>query len=381
MESKEAMSPFFSIIIPAYNAQEVYLRECIKSLVQQTFEDIEIIIVDDGSKKEYSDCYDIIASEDNRIKVIHQDNQGVSAARNHGIESASADWIMFVDSDDWIELNACEVIHETLIKHPCDILLFDHISEYANGTSNKRNAGLIDNTLYDFDNIKTKEMFYRRAMGTPNLNNENFSIIYYSVDKVYSRSFLNRENVRFPVGLPKSEDKVFILQCLEKIHTLYYISIPFYHYRINEQSASNRYSENVDKERRDLSKYLEIIAKEMDVELGHLTNNPSYSVLYEDYIRFVFGIISDVMFSKYYHKDYPRTNSQRREEVKQFLESEPFKTAIKDTKYCDLGWEAKIKKFMLSHGMTSLFCQLRKAKKKVIRTIGGMKKPHCSTEV
>ena len=371
MESKIAMSPFFSIIIPAYNAQEVYLRECIKSLVQQTFDDIEIIIVDDGSKKEYSNCYDIIASEDKRIKVIHQDNKGVSAARNHGIESASADWIMFVDSDDWVELNACEILHETLMAHPCDILLFDHVKEYANGTSIKQRTGLTDNTLYEMTNIDTKELLYRRAMGTPNMGSKNLSTIYYSVDKVYSRSLLQQERVLFPVGLPKSEDKVFILRCLEKIQALYYISNPFYHYRINEQSASNRYSENVDKERRDLSKYLEKIAKEMDAEIGLLTNNPSYSVLYEDYIRFVFGIISDVMFSKYYHKDYPRTNSQRREEVKQFLRSEPFKTAIKDSKYRDLGWEAKIKKFMLSHGMTSLFCQLRKAKKKSLGQSAG----------
>ena len=366
MENKEGFTPFFSIIIPAYNAPEVYLRECIDSLVRQSFEAIEIIIVDDGSNKECADLYDEIAQGDGRIKVIHQANKGVSAARNQGMDCAAADWIMFVDSDDWIELNACETIYETIINHPCDLLLFDHIKEYANSHA-KQGTGLIDGTLYEMSNIKTKETFYRRAMGTPNQGSTNLSTIYYCWDKVYSRSLLQKEKLLFPIGLPKSEDKVFILQCFEKINTLYYISSPLYHYRINEQSVSNRYSENVDNERRDLSKFLERIAKEMDTELGFLTNNPSYSVLYKDYTRFVFGIISDALFSKYYHKDYPRTNEQRNSEVRNFLNSEPFKTAINDVQYSDLGWEAKIKKFMLSHGMTLLFCRIRKAKK---RTIG-----------
>ena len=222
MEHKKGAVPFFSIIIPAYNVPENYIKECVHSLINQTFDDIEVIIVDDGSKKECSDLYDSIAETDERIKVIHQQNKGVSAARNHGIECANAEWIMFVDADDWIDLNTCEILHETLENHPCDMLLFDHISEFANGTRIKRDSGLIDNTLYHMDEATTKEMFYRRAMGTPNLRTDNLSIIYYSCDKVYSRNVLNREALSFPVGLPKSEDKVFILRCFEKIHTLYY---------------------------------------------------------------------------------------------------------------------------------------------------------------
>lgn len=371
METKDHTVPFFSIIIPAYNARKDYLEECIDSLLNQTFDSIEIIIIDDGSRKECADLYDIIAQRDRRIAVIHQPNKGVSAARNHGIESANAEWIMFVDADDWLDLNACEVLHDKIVKNPCDILLFDHISEYLSGNHIRRNSGLTDNTLYHMDNVKTKEMLYRRAMGAPTQGSKNLSIIYYSCDKVYSRKLLKQEKLLFPVGLPKSEDKVFILRCFEKMKRLYYIGSPFYHYRINEYSVSNKYSENVDNERRDLSRYLEVIAREMDLEIGLMTNNPSYSMIYKDYIRFVFGIISDVMFSKYYHKDYPRTNRQRNKEVREFLNSEPFKTAIRKSQYRDMGWEARIKKFMLSHGMATLFCRLKKVKNKTLRqTVG-----------
>ena len=364
MESKEAMSPFFSIIIPAYNAQEVYLRECINSLVKQSFENIEIIIVDDGSKKEYADCYDIIASEDKRIKVIHQDNKGVSAARNHGIECANADWIMFADSDDWVELSACENLHEMLREHPCDILLFDHVKEYADGASIRQDVGLKDQTLYCTEDVKVREMLYRRAMGTPNQSNESRSTIYYCWDKVYSRDFIIKNNLQFPIGLPKSEDKVFILNCFEKLHSLFYAEREFYHYRINEISVSNKYSENVDKERIELSEYLLKIAVRMDDQLGSLMGDPSYRQIYNDYLRFEFGILSDILFSKYYHKDYPYTKKQRSKAVKELLNTEPFSTAIKQCKYNELGTEAKIKKFMLTHGLTTLFCEMRKIKKK-----------------
>ena len=127
----------------------------------------------------------------------------------------------------------------------------------------------------------------------------------------------------------------------------------------------------MDIERRDLSVHLDKIAKEMDTEIGILTDNPSYSVIYKDYIRFVFGIISDVLFSKYYHKDYPRTNKQRNREVRAFLHSEPFNTAILYSKYHDLGWEAKIKKFMLSHGMATGFCTLKRMKQKMLKQSAG----------
>ena len=86
-------------------------------------------------------------------------------------------------------------------------------------------------------------------------------------------------------------------------------------------------------------------------------------------MRFVFGIISNILFSKYYHKNYEGSNAQRRDEVKKFLKSEPFHTAIEFCEYKELGTEAKVKKFMLKHGMTTLFCKLINLKKKLNRQI------------
>ena len=355
--------PFFSIIIPAYNVEKKYFIQCVESLIQQTFHEIEIIIVDDGSRKECAEFYDELSETDFRIKVIHQENMGVSAARNNGVWKANSEWIMFVDSDDWIELDCCEKLHNLLCANTCEIVLFNHIKEYSNGFQRKQKSGLESNTLYNTDDVKVKECFYRRAMAPPNIWNDNMSTIYYSWDKVYSREFLVKNNIQFPVGLPKSEDKVFVLRCFERMRFLLYIEDTLYHYRINEQSVSNKYSQDVDEERRLLSKYLEEIARRMDIEMATLTGNPSYNTIYHDYIRFVFGIISEVLFSKYYHKDYPGTVRQRNKEVTTFLKSEPFRSAIDSCKYSELGTEAKMKKFMLTHSMTTLFCRAKKAKR------------------
>ena len=356
------ISPFFSIVIPAYNVVKEYFVQCIKSIIRQTFSDIEIIIVDDGSLEEYVELYDSLAETDFRIKVLHQNNMGVSAARNNGIKNARAEWIMFVDADDWIEQDCCEILYNIVSSNECDIVLFDHVSEFAAGLQKKSKSGLISNTLYNTSDIKVKETFYRRAMGTPNIWNDSLSIIYYSWNKVYSRDFLINNGLLFPEGLPKSEDKVFTLRCFEKMRFLFYTDDALYHYRNNEQSVSNRFSPHVEEERKLLSNYLVEIARRMDSEMALLLHNPSYDIIYHDYNRFVFGIISDILFSKYYHKEYPGTLSQRNKEVKAFLHSEPFRTAINTCTYDELGREAKIKEFMLKHGLSTWLCMTKKVK-------------------
>ena len=98
-----------SIIVPIYNV-EAYLKECIDSIRGQTMQEMDIILVDDGSPDSCPQICDQFAAEDKRIRVFHRENMGVSAARNFGMEQAEADWIMFVDPDDWLEKDAVEVL-------------------------------------------------------------------------------------------------------------------------------------------------------------------------------------------------------------------------------------------------------------------------------
>lgn len=114
-----------SIIIPVYNVEK-YLHECLDSIINQTFTDIEIICVDDGSTDKSSEILEEYEQKDKRFTVISQPNKGVSAARNRGMQQAKGKYIMFVDSDDWLAHNACEQAYKAATGNDCDMLLFSH---------------------------------------------------------------------------------------------------------------------------------------------------------------------------------------------------------------------------------------------------------------
>lgn len=116
--------PKFSIVVPVYRV-EAYLDRCVQSLLHQTLDDIEIILVDDGSPDRCPAICDRYAAQDERVKVIHKANEGVSAARNDGLAAASGEWVLFCDSDDWMEPNACELLYRTGTQKEVDVVVGD----------------------------------------------------------------------------------------------------------------------------------------------------------------------------------------------------------------------------------------------------------------
>ncbi len=117
------IKPLVSVIVPVYNV-EPYLRRCIDSLVHQTLKDIEIILIDDGSTDGCGKICDEYAAADARISVVHQENAGLSEARNAGIDRAKADYLMFVDSDDWVEPKFCEIPYTLAKEQQADLVMF-----------------------------------------------------------------------------------------------------------------------------------------------------------------------------------------------------------------------------------------------------------------
>lgn len=115
------MEPLLSIIVPIYNVEK-YLERCIDSIINQTYKNLEIILVDDGSKDASGIIADTYASKDDRIKVIHKENGGLSDARNHGLDQARGNYIIFIDSDDFIDSSMCEILFTTAEKYSSDIV-------------------------------------------------------------------------------------------------------------------------------------------------------------------------------------------------------------------------------------------------------------------
>lgn len=126
-------APDISVIVPVYNT-ESYLKKCIESIINQTFRNIEIILVDDGSTDTSAEILADYALRDNRIIVIHQENQGLSAARNAGMRSAKGEYIMFVDSDDWIDANTCEKAISAARTSFADIVMWTYVREYQSSS-------------------------------------------------------------------------------------------------------------------------------------------------------------------------------------------------------------------------------------------------------
>lgn len=349
-------APYFSIIVPVYKVNENFLQECIDSIITQSFHDFEVILVDDGSPDKCGIICDEYANLDDRIKVIHQKNQGVSVARNTGISAACGEWILFVDGDDWIESDMCQVLYEKLSSTDCDILMFHGIRE-SQEKSVIMDYGLDDGCMYNLDDPDTKEFMYKRVIGVSVAGNKSVFPVYYSWDKVYKRSFLVENNIVFPVGLAKSEDKVFVCMCFENLKKLFSVKEALYHYRMNDESVCHRYSEKTDKQRIQLAGILEPIVNRMDQELAHILNKHDYHAIHDEYMRFVFGTITDVLYLKFYHKDNPNKKARRKAAI-DFIRTEPFASSIKVVPYSSLAMFSKIKKAMLCCGFVSLFCWL-----------------------
>ena len=126
--------PAISIIVPVYKVPEQYLRKCIESCMSQTLEEIEILLVDDGSPDRCGEICDEYAQRDSRIRVLHKENGGLCSARNAGFAAAQGEWIMFVDGDDWIDADMCREMLEPGAREQVDLVMCGITREYEHSS-------------------------------------------------------------------------------------------------------------------------------------------------------------------------------------------------------------------------------------------------------
>ena len=206
-----------SVIVPVYNV-EPYIEECIESIQNQTHINLEIILVDDGSKDTSGDICNQYAAYDERIVVIHQENGGLSAARNAGIEVAKGDYIAFVDSDDYVGTTVYEDMLKLIKEHDLDIIEFTAFRDKS-GTIIE---GCNDGQLEIFD----KEDALRLAM---------HDCFVPAWSKLYKRSAIG--DVRFPVGR-KFEDSATSYLYVANANRVGHINRCYYYYRVNPNSIT-----------------------------------------------------------------------------------------------------------------------------------------------
>lgn len=224
--------PKVSIIIPVYNTEK-YLKKCLLSIVQQTLKEIEIILVNDGSTDDSAKILSCFAKFDNRIKIINQENKKQGAARNNGVSNANGEYIGYVDSDDWVDLDYYEKLYNTAKKYDSDIALATNI-RIGNGKTKKR-LNLKDEKEYISlnDKIKVSNQFKNEC----------------PTNKIYKKDLLTKYNIIWPEGI-YCEDKLYTIKALFYSNKL--ATTPntyYYYYRRKNSTVNNKCSVTVsDKE-------------------------------------------------------------------------------------------------------------------------------------
>jgi len=216
------MNPRISIIVPVYNVEK-YIDECINSIIDQSFKDFELLLIDDGSTDRSGIICDDYSFKDPRIIVIHKENGGQSLARNIGLDNATGDYIGFIDSDDWIHKDMYKLLYDRAIEFDADITACNILS------INRDNTQIIfcsdpSDYLYDRDSAE-KELSL----------NERFT--FSPCNKLYKKCLF--KNTRFKEGII-FEDEDLLYKIIHQSNIVYYTGIVYYYYRFNDESTTRK---------------------------------------------------------------------------------------------------------------------------------------------
>lgn len=217
-------SPLVSITVPIYKVQKD-LPRCLDSLINQTLENIEIILVDDGSPDQCGNICDEYAAKDHRIKVIHKENGGLASARQAGLELCSGIYYTVCDGDDWVEADIYEKLYNKAVAEDADIVLSNYYNDYPDGRQ-------IASKSYSYT---TQEqyiedlMFHRAPVNT--------------WCKLFKLSTIKERNISYQEGINMGEDSLFLFKLLLKPLKIYTVNEAFYHYQRGLNTAT--YTNNI----------------------------------------------------------------------------------------------------------------------------------------
>ena len=221
-DNRKKNNPLVSIVVPAYNAEK-YLESCIFSLMTQSYRNIEIVIVDDGSNDSTRAICETLKQKDNRVKIIVGKHEGANRARGLGVKKASGNYCMFVDSDDWIDPNSVDTLVKTAINEQCDIVKFNAVMEPS-----KRLKEPVITPPGNKCSLKGEDIHW--ILTTSNKLN-NICFHFYSLN-------LLKKLDSFKFGISNCEDLLASLEIYDKADKMISIGDAFYHYRVNHNSTT-----------------------------------------------------------------------------------------------------------------------------------------------
>lgn len=308
-----------SLIIPVYNTEE-HLEKCLTSAVLQTYENMEIICVDDGSTDDSGRLVDEFAKQDKRVIGIHQKNKGESNARNTGLRIASGDYIGFMDCDDWIEPDMYEELVNALECENADMAISGFYKEFE---GNGKTSVKVKNEKNVEPKVFGKEMLLRYLY-----ERDSYRAFAYIWDKLYKREVLYQDGkkpVFFDETIKLGGDVLFLAQCALRTNRAVYLDMSFYHYLQREDSGC--YMPDLERRMDNIRAY-KIVKKEFEenqvdpfildlikrIMVYHSSNTAELALELQD------GKILETcqQLMKKYEKEYRVLNGGRREWIRRF---------------------------------------------------------------
>lgn len=328
------MEDLISVIIPVCNINKQYFEKCIKSIINQKYKNIEVLLILNGASNEIISFCSSFASVDKRIKLEITNKKGVSYARNLGISLAKGKLICFVDADDWLEnnafLNAMKKISE--IASEFDYIMLKNYINY------NENENIEVNGKYNADTLIDNNFKYYIFQSTYGTKSGDFHCRESVWGNFYSRDFLIKNNIKFDEDLKIGEDLLFNYEVWEKLENGLYINDFMYHYRKNIDSVMNNYKELINNYEKLFEKY-DLIQLKLDNEFS--INNECF------YLR----QIQRFAVNYFFRKDNNCNFFNKVSEFSNFINSEIYKNKIKKIKFNQLNLKKKIFTFLLKTKM------------------------------
>ena len=335
-----------SVIVPVYKVEN-FLDRCVKSILNQNYKNIEIILVDDGSPDNCPAMCDEYAKNDGRITVVHKVNGGLSDARNAGMDVAAGEYILFVDSDDWIELETVEELLKVIKETGADFLNFRAVWDGR--------AGIPDGTpcTYEpsrellpgfYDRERMKREIYPRLLVTPDLF---FGPVLSAWSGFYNRAFLDNNNIRFDKPIRYSEDSVFRARVVMAADSFVAIEKSFYHYCFNGESITFGVHSDWWEVARIRSVYYE----------KYFGNCKEYDFSIQLKRMAVFNVLDGLTEWQSY-----KTEEAQQEQIRTVMYADYTKDAMKYIGVCNVPFKKKIMLYMIKFKMVKIYYHIFKKK-------------------
>lgn len=326
-----------SIIIPVYKVER-YLRKCLDSVVNQTYTNLEIIIVDDGSPDNCGSICDEYSQKDNRIQVIHKKNEGLCAARNDALKKVTGEWILFVDSDDWCELDLCEKAVTRAEKDDVDILIYNPYRSFENGKEEKIQAFPEEFVTTD------KKIIHGMQLSALDRHYTPFSTEWcqgFPWDKLFRTSLIFDNNITFATNVRANEDVIFDLHAFQFAQKISYMNEFLYHYRYNPTSIATKYTPDRVQIDRDIYEEMLNIGKKYSL------SDDYFSALYARTVQ------NAIMWGQrcFFHSENKGKLFDRINAAKDALKSEPAYSAFEKVDRKKLGKTGKFVTIFRHHNL------------------------------